>query len=165
MGVIRTQAILAGITFALLCAGFALLGVPLWGLVALGVTLFDLIPLVGSGMVMIPWGVILLVAGDAGQGLRLLILYVVIFAVRQVLDPILNGKAIGVGPVWTLLSTTVLTLLLGPWGLLLGSVAAVVAKTALEIITRRRVRNRGRGTGSGPGGDTDPGGDTRDARK
>ncbi len=139
VAVLRTQAILAGVTFVLLCIGLALLDVPLWGLVAAGITLFDLIPLVGSGMVMIPWAVITLIAGNRQQALLLLVVYVVIFAVRQILDPVLNGKAIGVKPLYTLLCTILATLLFGPWGLVIGSVAAIVLKTALDIRARRRL--------------------------
>ncbi len=136
--VLRTQAILAGVSFVLLCIGLALLDVPLWGLVAAGITLFDLIPLVGSGMVMIPWAVITLIAGNRQQALLLLVVYVVIFAVRQILDPVLNGRAIGVKPLYTLLCTVLATLLFGPWGLVIGSVAAIVLKTAWDIRVRRQ---------------------------
>ena len=149
VAVIRTQAILAGVTFVLLCIGLALLDVPLWGLVAAGITLFDLVPLVGSGMVMIPWAVITLIAGNRQQALLLLVVYVVIFAVRQILDPVLNGKAIGVKPLYTLLCTVLATLLFGPWGLVIGSVAAIVLKTAWDIRARRQrekaMRNRNQG--------------------
>ncbi|NLN46509.1 MAG: AI-2E family transporter [Clostridiaceae bacterium] len=136
--VLKTQAILAAVTFVLLCIGLALLDVPLWGLIAAGITLFDLVPLVGSGMIMIPWAVITLIAGNRQQALLLLVVYVVIFVVRQILDPVLNGKAIGVKPLYTLLCTVLATLLFGPWGLVLGSVAAIVLKTAWDIRVRRR---------------------------
>src|SRR5512133_148394 len=122
VSVIKTQLILAVITFVALCIGFVLLDIPWWGLIAFLVALVDMIPLVGSGMVMIPWAAVILVTGDRYQALYLLILYAVIFVARQILDPLINGKSIGVKPVYTLLSTIVLTVLLGPWGLLLGSI-------------------------------------------
>ena len=62
----------------------------------------------------------------------------VIFVARQILDPLINGKSIGVKPIYTMLSTIVLTVFLGPWGLLLGSVAAIVVKTILDIRERRK---------------------------
>lgn len=157
--VLKTQAILAAVTFVLLCIGLALLDVPLWGLIAAGITLFDLVPLVGSGMIMIPWAVITLIAGNRQQALLLLVVYVVIFVVRQILDPVLNGKAIGVKPLYTLLCTVLATLLFGPWGLVLGSVAAIVLKTAWDIRVRRRrektLQNNTREAGP-PRGPDDP---------
>ena len=157
--VLKTPAILAAVTFVLLCIGLALLDVPLWGLIAAGITLFDLVPLVGSGMIMIPWAVITLIAGNRQQALLLLVVYVVIFVVRQILDPVLNGKAIGVKPLYTLLCTVLATLLFGPWGLVLGSVAAIVLKTAWDIRVRRRrektLQNNTREAGP-PRGPDDP---------
>jgi len=136
-GVIKTQLILSAITFVMLCIGFLLLDIPLWGLIAFLIALVDMIPVIGSGMVMIPWATIVLITGNRQFALHLLILYAVIFIARQILDPVINGKSIGVKPVYTLLSTVIVTLILGPWGLLLGSVFAVVIKTALDIRARR----------------------------
>ena len=141
ISVVKTQLILAVITFVALCIGFVLMEIPWWGLIAVLIALVDMIPLVGSGMVMIPWALVLLITGDRYQALYLLILYAVIFIARQVLDPLINGKSIGVRPIYTLLSTVILTLLLGPWGLLLGSVAAIVVKTIMDIRERRKAEH------------------------
>jgi predicted PurR-regulated permease PerM len=145
MSVIRTQLILAGITFIVLCIGFAVLKIPLWGLIAFLVALVDIIPMIGSGMVMIPWAAIVLISGNTRLAVGLLVVYAVIFVTRQILDPVINGKRIGVKPIFTLLSTILLTLLLGPWGLFLGSVAAIAVKTALDIRERRRSARSGAG--------------------
>ena len=45
---------LATISFVLLCLGFVYFGIDFWFLKALGIAVFDLIPILGSGMVMIP---------------------------------------------------------------------------------------------------------------
>lgn len=137
-GVIKTQLLLAGITFLALCAGFLVLDIPLWGLKAFLIALVDMLPLIGSAVVMIPWAVVHLLLGNSSLGAGLLVLYAIIFIGRQVLDPILTGKSIGVHPLFSLLCTVVCTLLFGPWGLLLGSVIAVILKTIFDIRKKGR---------------------------
>ncbi len=131
--VVRTQLLLSLLTFIILCIGFAILGISYWGLIAFAIALVDLIPLIGSGIIMIPWAVVLLIMGKSDLAVPLLILYLIIFIGRQVLEPVINGKSIGVKPLYTFLATIVASILFGPWGLVLGPVIAIIIKTILDL--------------------------------
>ncbi|NLB41344.1 MAG: AI-2E family transporter [Clostridiales bacterium] len=131
--VIRTQLLLSLLTFIILCIGLAILDISYWGLIAFAIALVDLIPLVGSGIIMIPWAVVLLIMGKSELAFPLLILYIVIFIGRQVLEPVMNGKSIGIKPLYTFLATILASIVFGAWGLVLGPVIAIIIKTVLDL--------------------------------
>lgn len=137
-GTIKTQLILALITFVVLCVGFNILDIKLWGLKSFFIALVDVAPLLGCSIIMLPWAIVHLALGHQELALGLLVINIIIFIARQVLEPLINGKNIGVNPLYTLLSTVICTILFGPWGLLLGSVAAIIIKTVINIRQREK---------------------------
>ena len=78
---------------------------------------FDAFPVVGSGTILIPWSIIMLIAGRIGRGLGLLTLYLVIIVVRQIIEPRIVGKHVGLRPIVTLSCMYVGTRLFGGVGL------------------------------------------------
>ncbi len=72
-------------------------------LIALGIALIDIIPILGSGTVLIPWGIISLCLGDIGLGIGLLIMYVIITVLRQYIEPKLVAGQLGLPPIVTLI--------------------------------------------------------------
>jgi predicted PurR-regulated permease PerM len=126
VGFFKGQVILMLMTFTILATGLSVIGAPLPVLIAAGITLFDLLPIIGSGMIMIPWAVISLIAGDQKNAAEIAILYLFLTVSRQILEPVIVGKKIGVKPVYTLLSSITGSLLFGPPGLIIGPVIAVI---------------------------------------
>ena len=53
----------------------------------------DLLPVLGVGTVLIPWGIFALLAGNTGRGAGLLVLYGVMSVIRQIAEPHLLGKS------------------------------------------------------------------------
>lgn len=98
----RAYAILLGITFIELSLGLTLLGVPNSILIAFVIALVDILPILGSGTVLIPWGLFQLLVGDYAFGAGILIMYAIIALVRQTLEPRVVGKQIGLYPLVTL---------------------------------------------------------------
>ena len=66
------------ITFCELSIGLWLLGVENFAIIALVTAVFDIIPVCGSGGVLIPWSVFSLVQGRFAFGIGMLILYAII---------------------------------------------------------------------------------------
>ncbi len=91
------------LTFAETAAGLLILRAarPLQG--AFFVALVDLLPVFGSGTVLIPWAAISFLGGRTGFGAGLLVLYAVIFAVRQFAEPKILGSSLGLHPVLSLI--------------------------------------------------------------
>lgn len=70
--------------------------------IAICIAVFDILPVAGSGGILIPWSLIALVSGNVGQCVGLLILYVVITVIRQYIEPKIVGDSLGVNPLVTL---------------------------------------------------------------
>lgn len=70
--------------------------------IAICIAVFDILPVAGSGGILLPWSLIALVSGNVGQCVGLLILYAVITVIRQYIEPKIVGDSLGVNPLVTL---------------------------------------------------------------
>ncbi len=123
---IRAYAIIISITFMELSLGFFIIGIPnpifYGGLVAI----IDIMPIVGTGAILIPWSVISFIVGNTKVGIGMLILYIVITVVRQTIEPKIVGQQIGLHPILTLLLMYVGAQLMGILGLFLLPIIATI---------------------------------------
>lgn len=99
---LRAYTILMAVTFIELSLGLWALGFSYVLPVAATIALVDLLPILGCGTVLVPWGLFLLAGGDPAGGAGLLILYGVIALVRAVLEPRVVGSHLGLHPVATI---------------------------------------------------------------
>lgn len=99
----RAYALLFLVTFAELLLGFLILRQRYALLFAFAVAFVDILPVLGTGTVLIPWAIALILTGNSGRGIAFLVLYLVITVVRQILEPRVVGKGIGLPPVLTLM--------------------------------------------------------------
>lgn len=98
------------ITFLELLAGFKLLSA--FGLMsntyiivlALVIAIIDIIPVLGTGTVLIPWALYSLITGNIWLGVGLGILYAVITVLRQYIEPKLVSLQLGLPPFLTLIA-------------------------------------------------------------
>ncbi len=72
--------------------------------ISLCIAIVDIFPVLGSGTVLIPWGIISLLRGNIGLGIGLLVLYIIITVLRQYIEPKLVAGQLGLPPAATLLS-------------------------------------------------------------
>ena len=98
----KAYAILLSITFVELSIGLSLLRVENSILLAFLIAMVDILPILGTGTILIPWGIINLVTGNFPFGAGILILYGIVTVVRQSLEPRVVGKQIGLYPLITL---------------------------------------------------------------
>lgn len=120
------------IIFALLYIGLSLLGIGYSFIIALGIALFDILPFLGAGMVLIPWSIILFAGENYGVGVGMLVLFGVVAVVRQIVEPRLIGKSIGIHPLASLLSMYIGFRAFGFWGMVIAPIGILVAKEILE---------------------------------
>lgn len=71
---------------------------------ALFIGFVDALPILGSGTVMIPWAIISGINGDINLGIAIIVLLIIMSVVRQILEPKLVSKNIGVHPIFTLIA-------------------------------------------------------------
>ncbi len=91
------------ITFGELIIGFLLLGVKRFVLMALLVALLDLLPVIGTGTILIPWAIISFLQNRFGFGIGVLILYLLIAVIRNFIEPKIIGKQMEMNPLFTLI--------------------------------------------------------------
>lgn len=137
---LRSYAVLYSLTFAELIVGFLLLGIPYAWLIAFLAATVDLLPILGVGTVLVPWGIISCLFGNTRLGLCLLALWLVIAVVRQIVEPHLIGTHLGLHPLLTLFSMYTGYVLLGIGGMLIGPLAAALIRAASQ-----RIKNREKG--------------------
>jgi sporulation integral membrane protein YtvI len=125
---LRAYLTLIIITFVELAIGFSILRVPNALLVAAIVAFIDILPILGTGAVLLPWVIISFLFGNTTFAIGMLILYIVITVVRQTLEPRVVGDQIGLHPVITLICMFVGTNLFGILGLFLFPIAATIVK-------------------------------------
>ncbi len=113
----RSYVLILAITFAELTLGLLLLRVKRFVLIALLIAILDIFPILGTGTVLIPWAVIALIQGYYGRGIGLLVVYAVITIIRQIIEPKIVGKHVGLHPLITLICMFVGTSLFGWIGL------------------------------------------------
>lgn len=101
-GFVFSYGIILTLTFAELFAGLLLLRVEGALVIAFVIAVLDILPVLGTGTVLVPWGVIAIIVGDIRMGAGILVLYVVITVIRNVVEPKLVGKQIGLSPIVTL---------------------------------------------------------------
>jgi predicted PurR-regulated permease PerM len=83
------------ITFIELSGGLILIDVPNPILIAMIIAAFDILPLFGTGGIMVPWVIFNLVIGSYGRALGLFILYVFVTVVRNMIEPKIVGDSWG----------------------------------------------------------------------
>ncbi len=126
---IKAYAAIISITFVELSLGFWIIGIPNAVLFGGLVALIDIMPILGTGAVLLPWSVIAFIMGNTKVGIGMLILYIVITVVRQALEPKIVGQQIGLHPIVTLILMYVGAQLMGVLGLLLLPVIATLLLT------------------------------------
>lgn len=116
---IFSYALIMLVTFVELFIGFQIIGIGNAALIAALIAIFDLLPIVGSGVIICPWAVVCLVRGDYGIGIGLFILWCVICIIRYIIEPKIVGDRVGLHPLVTLISMVLGTYLFGGIGILL----------------------------------------------
>lgn len=127
--------------FILLLVGLLLLRNPYALLLALLISFVDLLPILGTGTILIPWAVICLFQNDYRQGIGLLVLYVICLAARQVLQPKILADSMGMDSMTTLVLIYAGYKMDGLRGMIIALLAGVVLITLYKFgLFDRKIR-------------------------
>lgn len=127
-GWLRAEVRLMGITFAIICVGLFVLGIEFPLMLGAIIAVVDALPVLGTGTILIPWGLWNLLQHNTVMGAGLLILYGLAAATRTSLEPRMVGKQIGLNPLLALLSMYAGFKLFGLSGMILLPIAAILAR-------------------------------------
>ena len=121
---LKAQIKLVGISFVIVLMGLNIfylcgmnVGYPL--LMALFIGFVDALPILGSGTVMIPWSIILFLNHERSVGFSILGLYLFNLALRQIVEPKIVSRNIGVHPIFTLIAMYTGFKFIGVFGMLI----------------------------------------------
>ncbi len=125
-GYVKAQLKLIGITFLILFIGLDTFDVAHPFLISLGISILDMIPVLGIGIVLVPWSIISFIMGNTDLATKIAILFVIAVILRQILEPIIVGKHIGIRPLYTFIATLLGSIVLGPIGIILAPAIAIL---------------------------------------
>ena len=134
---LRAQGLLLAITFAMLAAAFALLRVDYALLLALATALIDALPVLGTGTVLLPWALWMLLTGNMPLGVGLVLTYAGVTVTHQSIQAKLLGDQLGLHPLATLGAIWLGFRVWGVAGMIVFPLLAVCARQALSGLTLR----------------------------
>ncbi|HUW63557.1 MAG TPA: sporulation integral membrane protein YtvI [Spirochaetia bacterium] len=127
MAYLKAQLILVGITTVLSILGLYLIGAKYALSVGLLVGFFDLIPL-GPAALYLPWMAWAFFSGAVLLGIKLALLYAVIFTVRQLFESRIVAANLGLHPLAVLVAMYAGLKIMGFLGILMGLLTVIVLK-------------------------------------
>ena len=125
---LRAYLLLFLLTFVQLYVGFSILGLDYTFLPALLLSLVDILPVLGVGTVLVPWGIVALWQGNTFVGTGLLVLFGIMLLSRQLLEPRILGGSLGLHPLATLFAVYTGLRLCGVPGMIVAPAVAMVLK-------------------------------------
>jgi sporulation integral membrane protein YtvI len=126
IGFVRAQIILSFLTYLISLIGLLFLDIKYALSIAFLITLVDILPILGTGSVIVPWAVFLLIQENTTTALGLLVLYAVLIIFRRIAEPKILGRNIGISALATIASLWIGFELLGVSGLFLGPIFVII---------------------------------------
>ena len=120
------------LTFFELLIGLLILRRPYAFILALIIAAIDILPVFGAGAILIPWAIFLFISKQYSLGCGILILYGTVTVIRQVAEPHLVGKGLGIHPLASLFCIFACLKLFGFLGVLFAPMVAIVVKEILK---------------------------------
>jgi sporulation integral membrane protein YtvI len=96
------------------------------------IAVIDVLPVLGTGTVLIPWALVSFILGSWPLGIKILGAYIVVTIVRNVAEPKLIGDQIGINPIFTLVAMYVGLKLFGVLGMFLMVFVVIMIKNLYD---------------------------------
>lgn len=132
LGFFKAQFLVSLIILAVTLIGLFIITPEVAIIMSLIIWIVDLIPIIGSIIVLGPWALFLLLAGDTAMGIQIAILAIILLAIRRTVEPKVMGQHIGLSPLATLISMFIGLKLLGIFGFILGPLLVIAFNSAKE---------------------------------
>ena len=129
---IRAQLLVSLAITVVVLLGLTVMRKPHAAVLALAIGVGDALPVIGAGLFLIPWSLAGFLLGDAATGVGMAVLYVLTVAARQVLEPRIVGRSLGLYPLATMMSMYAGYRLTGFVGLLAGPVLLSLCRLVLR---------------------------------
>ncbi|MDE6742301.1 MAG: sporulation integral membrane protein YtvI [Lachnospiraceae bacterium] len=97
-GYFKAQFKIMGVIYIVLVIALMILQVRYAWLIGFGIALLDMLPVFGTGTVLLPWAVIKLFSGSYQIAVGMIALYALTFLIHQLLQPKMVGDSLGMDP-------------------------------------------------------------------
>lgn len=128
MGFIKSQIILIIVMFIVSLGSLILIGSPYVIIISILAGLFSIIPVIGTGVVFIPFILIKLSAGYMSLGIKLIIVYVITILIREIVVIKVVSENVGLDLLTTIISMYVGIEVFGEFGFVIGPLLFIILK-------------------------------------
>ena len=135
---VKAYAVILFITFSEVAVGLSimeLLGI--YGgeyivIIAIFISVVDIVPVLGTGTVLVPWAAYSFVSGRIDLGIGLIVLYAVISVIRQIIEPKLVAHQAGLPSIVTVMAMFIGARVFGIFGIITLPLTVIVVKLMLD---------------------------------
>ncbi|MFQ6793952.1 MAG: AI-2E family transporter [Thomasclavelia sp.] len=113
----KASCIIMFVVFVQLWLGFSIIGLNQSIMLACIIAIVDFLPVLGIDMIMIPWIIIAALTNKIALALMLLVLYIIVVVTKNIIEPKLLAKNLGLNPVISLIGMYLGMRLFGAIGL------------------------------------------------
>ncbi|AXH98596.1 sporulation integral membrane protein YtvI [Sporosarcina sp. PTS2304] len=132
LGFIKAQLLVSLIILVVSFIGLLLI-IPKYAIImSLVIWIIDVIPILGSIIILAPWSIYQYVSGDFAMGTKLAILAIILLVIRRTIEPKVMGSQIGLSPLPTLIAMFIGLKLFGVLGFFIGPMIVILFNTARE---------------------------------
>lgn len=96
--------------------------------IAVVTAIVDVIPVLGTGTIVLPWAAYSFITGNIGMGIGLLVLYATVTVIRQIVEPKLVAGQLGLPPFVTLIAMYLGLKIIGVLGVFILPIIAIMLK-------------------------------------
>ena len=142
---LKSSLILLFVTFFEVFLGLFILRVKYPFIISLIIAIIDFLPILGAGLILIPWGIYCLTVKNTLLGVGLILIFIVVTVVRKMLEPKIMAKKMGAHPLSIVASVYIGFKLFGGWGLILApilcsAISPMLSKTS-NMSTKPPIRD------------------------
>ncbi len=134
---LRAQLIIMSFISTLCVIALYFLKNPYALLVGILIGFFDILPFIGTGTILVPWAVVEFTMGNYKEAVVLLLLFAACSFIRELLEPKLIGKRLGIYPIAVLMAIYVGIRLFGICGIVLGPVSILIIYEWMNALTKQ----------------------------
>ena len=131
-GQVRAQIFISFVLMLIIIAGLVIMHKPYALLLGMLIGVADVLPVIGAGLFLNTWTIGALIIGDYYTALGLFVIYLVTVTVRQIIEPRIVGKQLGLYPLVTMMSMFAGFQIMGTLGLIAGPLVANICKVTLD---------------------------------
>lgn len=130
----RIQLIIMAVNSTVCVIGLLIMGNPYACVIGIIIGVVDALPIFGSGTILLPWSLFMLMSKDVFGAAVLVTLYVITYFVREILESKCMGDRLGIAPFTMLVVIFVGLMIYGIMGFILGPVSYCIIKELIVYL-------------------------------